>query len=163
MEVPCQSTYDEIHLIIVSTGYESNIFNTYGNPSDLNEFTNKHGCKLALIYSDGFVYKPDTVNDIWTENKHTIEDYNLIVDIVKYNEQNYQEIKNKSRDVAMASFMVFETYCDDNNTDGSKAFNLLADINKLEICRIWSCYHVDFSSLRKSHFAILAYFDAEGG
>ena len=163
MEVPCNSTYDEIHFIIISTGYERNMFDTYERPSDLTEYTNKHGCRLSMIYVDETVYKPDNVNDIWTKNEHVMEDYNLIVDIIKYNQENYQKIKDKSVDISIGDFIVFETYCDDNNTNGSKAFSLLADIDGLEICRIWSCYHVDFSSLRKSHYAVLAYFDAEAG
>lgn len=138
-------TYDDINFVVVTTGYERNMF-LDDSLSWLVDFNNKNNCECLLVCVDNNIYMTDYVNDTWSENTHTQKEYDLSITIL-----NTMKVE---------SFIVFKMVC---NKDYSDALKLLANIQDLDICRIWTCNNVDFKSLRDKFYAVFASYDAETG
>jgi hypothetical protein len=138
-------TYDDINFVVVTIGYENNMF-LDDSLSSLNDFNKKNNCECLFVCVDNNIYMADYVNDTWNKNTHTQKEYDLAIGVL-----NIMKVEN---------FIVFKMIC---NKDYSDALKLLANIEDLNICRIWTCDKVDFKSLRNKFSAVFANYDAEAG
>lgn len=154
----CVETYDQIRYIVVNSGYEANVFERYPTPSQVKDFCEKNRCRLSLVFVNNVFYIPDYNVDEWIINTHNQQQYDLVASYLQY----YNNHKTNLENVEGNSCIVFEISC---THDGSlnNTFHLLAAFSYFEICRVWSCYHLEFNSLRAQHQAVIAFFDCEGG
>lgn len=147
-QCPSPNDNDDIHYVIVNTGYENNMFNTYDDSlSGLMRFNINNKCKCLFVYTNNDIYIADYDKDDWSKNTYTEKEYNLTLGILNYLKED-------------KSFIVFELVCERGYEE---ALRLISNMQDLDICRIWTCDFIDIKNLREKYKSVYASYDAEAG
>lgn len=132
---------DETKYVIIQTEYESNML--FHDPKFYHDFSVKHDCQLLFFVANNNFYKPNP-NNSWDQNNYTTDEHNFMTTI---------------RNLEIRSFIVFKILESDWHNYAT-VFKLLADVQDLDICAIFGCEMIDFTTVKD---VIIITFDAEAG